>query len=174
MSRGPFVTDIESAIFSFALLFRFGLFFPFLHYCSVSVLFRFLYHCSVIHKEQRKKNGTVYYCTTVPCITLLFRFLYHCSVFHKEQRNSLFLYHCSVFLHYCSVFCTTVPLFIRNNERKMEQCIFVPLFHVLHYFSVFCTTVLLFIRNNGTVCFCTTVPCFCTTVPFFVPLFRYS
>ena len=130
---------------------------PFLHWCSVSyhcsvfaLLFRFLYHCSVFsqgtaeqkrnsvvlyhcsvyfHKEQWNKNGTVWYCITVPfffhngtkteqCgIVSLFRF------FHMELRNSFVYAPLFRFLHYCSVF---IPLF--------RFCITVPF---LQHCSVF-------------------------------------
>ena len=84
-------------------------------FCTTVPFFALLFHFF----HNRTKNGTVCFCTTVPFFALLFRFFHN-----RTKRNSVCLYHCSFFLHHCSVFSTT--------EQKTEQCVFVPLFRLLH------------------------------------------
>ena len=50
------------------------------------------------HKEQRNKNGTVWYCITVPFLYMELRnsFVF-CTTVPCEKRNSVALYHCSEF-----------------------------------------------------------------------------
>ena len=154
--------------FVFAPLFRFCITVPFLYHCSVfsqgttvqkrnSVV---LYHCAVFFT--RNKNGTVWYCFTVP-----FFFAYG----NTEQ----FRFCTTVpFLHYRSVFfsqgtkteqCGIVSLFrfffIRNNGTKTEKLVFYhcSVFFLwnygtvsfLHHCSVFALLFCFFFhRNNGT------------------------
>ena len=100
------------------------------------------------------------------------------------------LYHCSVFLYRCSVFCTSVPFFHKKQQNKNGSvfcsCVFVARFRVfVPLFHFLCTTVQVFLfttvpfnqtkqRNKKrNIVYCTTVPFFallfliCTTVPFF-------
>ena len=123
-----------------------------LYHCSV-----FLYRCSffrfiVPFFHNGTKNGTVCFCTTVPFFAQLF-------TRNKGTKTEQYvLYHCSEFLHYCSVF------FIRDNKTKQDS---VVLTTVLFFFFHMETT-----NKKGAVVQKHTAP-FLHYCSIFVPFYRF-
>ena len=72
---------------------------PFLHFCSVFIPLSIFFS----HKEQRNKNGTVWYCITVP-----FFFSYETTEQFRFCTTVPFLHYSSVFIPLFR-FCITVP-----------------------------------------------------------------
>ena len=105
----------------------------------------FLQYCSFFHKKQ----CVLYHCSMFlyNCPGLFFTAVPFFSTL-EQKRNSVFMYRCSDFGHYCSIFFPLLFRFIIQNNgtlfKTMEHCFYVPLFR-----------------------FCTTVPFFSTTVPFY-------
>ena len=128
-------------------------------------LFRFLHYYSVFFiRDNETKRNSVFFNFDQKTEQ---RVLYHSSVFCTTVQ---FLHYCSVFVHR-SVFFTRnngtiyfallFVFFIWNNETKMEQCVFVPLFRfalLFHFVPLFRFS----IGNIGKTEQCV----FCTTVPF--------